>query len=528
MPTELRTADRERAVARTSLIAALILAAGLQGVLAFRSMLIAKDGVHFIGIARSLRDAPRAVMAEEDQHPGFPALLLGAHYLVAPFLKDPTFSWIAAARIVGGITGLLTLLLVWRISDRLLGGYAAAMAAFIFAVQPMFRENAVDAMSDTPHLFFYMLGVWMACEGLLRGRWRWFPAAGASSALAYWIRPEGIGVAVVTTGMLAVFMLFRKGRRIYYLTGAGATLAAAVLIMSPYVAVKGSLTSKKQIRPEIFQSLSAVPPAVASRRPNEGRIVCASVGWLAALGKPELVALRCAEGFRYILLLPLAVGLFAGGRRVPRDPARFLLALAGVHLVLLLTLSALAGYVSARHTMPIVAVAMPWIGLGSWRVLAWVGRWVPGRERAAKALGHTGSVLLAGLVVVAPMTPRAARPLHRGHVAFARIGLELRLRASPGDRVLSNSPYVGFFADLESNYQRDIRLPQVVENPRLALPYRFIVIDRRADSFSERWIDTLRATHAQVPLPEKGLSSRQVTLMARRPGLGDENADGAH
>jgi hypothetical protein len=520
MPID-NSCDRERSIARISLAAALLLAAILQGIIAYRSMVIAKDGVHFIGIAQELSEFPRASMLKEDQHPGFPAMILGAHQFTSRFIKDPVFSWIAAARIVGGVTGLLTLILVWQLSRRLFGGYAAAMAALIFAVQPMFRGNAVDVMSDTPHLFFYLMGAWAACEGLMRKQWAWFPAAGAFSALAYWVRPEGLCVALVTAGLLGIKALFGREKRLQWLVAGIGTLAVAGVLIAPYAILKGGLTSKKQIVPDGFVSIPKVRDhAIRPASPGTS-VTSAAAGIAMAMPEPRLLVLRCIEGFRYVLILPLFVGvLLSGGRKAPGDLVRLVLGLVLVHMALLLALSAIAGYISQRHTMVVVALAMPWVGWGTWRTMVWLGRWAPRRDWLAARLGHSGAVLAAGLLVVSPMIPYTARTLHKGNEVFAELGLELRSWASPGDKVLSSLPYTAFYANLAGNASEDIRFADVMEHPSYAKRFRFIVFDRRDKRASEEWMNVLRRTHDKVPVSGRGKSWQDVILLVRRPAFG--------
>lgn len=512
MPIENDGREREQRIARVALVTALLLAAALQGTIAFRSLVIGKDGVLFINIAKTLQESPKAAIVGEDQHPGFPALVMAIHPMVSRIVVDPVFSWISSARIVGGVTGLLCLVLVWQISRRLLGGYAAAMAALIFAVHPLFRANSVDVMSDTPHLFFYLLGAWTACEGIMRREWRWFIATGASSALAYWIRPEGLALAFVTAGLLGLYAIVRRMQRAQNIAGAVSVILIAGLLITPYVLIKGELTGKKQLFPDIPESIKALDDDKASQLMSPAT-AGASMAWPGI----RLIARRLMEGFRYILLLPLAVGLFASGRTaVSRDGARLVLALVMAHLMLLAALISIAGYLGERHTMPVVALSMPWVGWGTWRILTWLGAKISNREKLLEKFGHTRIAIAVGLLAVLPMTPRTVRPLHDSHRQFAEAGLALRRFAAPKDLVLSNLPYTAFYANLESNQSKGIHISEVFKHPSYARHFRFIVLDKSSKLIPKDWMNHLPKSHEHMDVTQFNQDWDDMIVLVRK------------
>lgn len=193
MPTDHVPAGRAR---YGVLVAALFLSAACQVYVVSRSPIIAKDGMGFIQIAKSLAIDPPAAMRAFDQHPGYPAMVLACERVYQRLTAADDFrSFIVGSRLASGICGLGTLIFLWLFARRLYDDRIANLTVLLAAVWPLFRLNASDSLSDTPHLMFYLAGVWLACEGLCRRRSRWFAAAGIASGLAFWVRPEGLVVA---------------------------------------------------------------------------------------------------------------------------------------------------------------------------------------------------------------------------------------------------------------------------------------------------------------------------------------------
>ncbi|MBL9125345.1 MAG: glycosyltransferase family 39 protein, partial [Planctomycetaceae bacterium] len=164
-------------------MAALLIAAILQGIVAWRSPLVARDGIDFIRYAQGLPEQGRELIRVKDQHPGYPLLILECAALVRPWVASETQLWIIAARIPSLALGLGSVAVVWLLARRLFDRWTADLAALICAVMPIFRQNAADALTDSPHMFFYLLATWLACEGLTRMSWPWWAGAGAASSL---------------------------------------------------------------------------------------------------------------------------------------------------------------------------------------------------------------------------------------------------------------------------------------------------------------------------------------------------------
>lgn len=217
----------------------------LQTVLFVRLPTISADGIIFTRVARELAVDPLATMRTEDQHPGYPAsMLLATRVLQACGYGHEPEAWMAGGIAVSFIAGLLTVAVVWLFAREMFDSTIASIAAIGFAVLPVPRALAVDAQSDTLHGLFYLFAAWMASTGLASGNIRRLALAGLSSGLAFWVRPEGLEVAMIASGFVLLLAVFswpwRKSA-----VALAAVAGIALVVASPYMLLAGKITSKQ-------------------------------------------------------------------------------------------------------------------------------------------------------------------------------------------------------------------------------------------------------------------------------------------
>ncbi|HEX7449857.1 MAG TPA: hypothetical protein VF306_20020, partial [Pirellulales bacterium] len=169
----------------------------------------------------------------------------------------------------------------------------------------------------------------------------------------------------------------------------------------------------------------------------------AALAGVFALGLVEL-GRELAQGLCYLGLIPLTIGAFAP-MRPRRQPgvAGLHAALIGVHAGLLLLLYLVAGYISHRHVIPLVALLLPGMAAG----MIVVG------ERLAVRLPKLGEPRRVAAVVVAIwvvcLAPKCLRPLNGVYAPLVQAAHWVRQHARSGDAVLATSSYVRFYADMQ-------------------------------------------------------------------------------
>ena len=495
------------------LFAALSLAALLQVILALRSSAVCTDAPGFVAMARGLWNDPIATIRAFNQHPGYPALLLPVHGLlerVAHFKAAD--AWIAAGRLISGAFGLLTVVAVWLLTRRLFGSRLAGMAAVMAAVVPLFRESAADVQSDTAQLFFYVLAVWLLLEGLQRRRWGWFAGAGLSSAAAYWIRPEGLSVALVGAGVLAILAVRRRSLRPIGMLGVLVLTAAAVA--APYWCAKGAFTSKKDVR-----AMAGISPEVTESLP-----AAAAVSRYSLLQGILTLAGRCVKEMRYVLAVYFVLGIWSRRRiRFSMSETGAVGALALFHMLLLVALYRVAGYIDSRHVMVLIALSLPWAAAGMAAAAEWVPAYAqkycrPWFERyAARSWAAPAAVRMALLVLlVLCLFPRAASPPHGNQESLLTAVSWLRRNARPDDQVLTNARMVLFYTGLPGRLEKDEPALLRAMEPDVSAG-RFLALDTHRFASGAALEKALKEGYQPVPgFPIRDRDGFEFQLMSRR------------
>lgn len=516
MPTELE--DPSRRGPGPGLLAALLLTAALQIFVGLCSPIIAKDGMSFIRIARELREDPAATLQIEDQHPGYPAMILAANTLVRRLPGIGEFDgWILSARLASGMAGVISVAVIWLLTRRLFDRRVADVAALLAAVWPLLRQNASDALSDTPHFMFYLAGVWLTCEGLVRRQARWFAAACAVSGVAYWIRPEGLIVGF-TAALLLLIQLWRaegqvRWRAICKVAAIGMVMFA---VAAPYGLLAGKFTSKKnpwQHTPSdleiAVQGIAVTPgllsePLPGAKLPNETERPDSTLGAVAAavyeLGQ------EIGQGFYYLFLIPLFVWLCAPSRLRPHFAATSMtIALIFCHMGMLVALFLTAGYISHRHVIPLVGMMLPGTAAGTvWLADRLANRWPvwTARLRIPTLRAPSSGQALTAIVfcMLVGLLPKTIKPLHEVYAPLVEAALWVKEHALPGDTVLATSGYVRFYAGLPG-----LLLGPEVPNLPIGLvkepdsrQWPFIVVEVDARKFDCQQLCSFGAGYEQV------------------------------
>lgn len=522
---------------------ALLLAAILQGIVAWRSALIARDGIDFIRYAQNLPREGRQLIRIKDQHPGYPLMVLGSSVLARPWVMPETTLWIVAARIPPMLFGLGSVIVVWLLTRRLFDCWTADLAALVFAAMPIFRQNAADGLSDSPHMFCYLLAIWMTCEGLTRLSWPWWVGAGAASACGYWIRPEGLLVACVAGGTLLLVFVAWRGREWRRLALCGTALAATVALCAlPYPIIAGKLTSKQnpyaQQQPRVpylvnealhdsavekaeedahqtaeqVAPLESQPPATQQAEPTgppltpaPAVVAAAAPVPPAAPPQPEIKASlvfktlgralyefgdEIMRGFRFFFLVFYAIGyLEFRHRTLDIKVFVFVYALAILHIMMLLGVFCMSGYISHRHIMPLVALAMPWVAMG---IIYTADIF---RRLAHLPVSSAALALVLTIVSCAIVIPRAVRELHPGFLPALNAAQWIAAHSRSEDHLLSNSKYVSYFSNRPTVMLND-RTPTIsaaLAQAGAAADYHYAILDLAEEGYQPAWLDELKS-----------------------------------
>ncbi len=486
--------------------------------------------------------------------------------------------WTAATRLAAAVCGVLSVGAMWLFARRMFGQQVANLTALSMAVLPIFRMNASDSLSDTPHLVFYLLAAWCAAEGFTSGRARWWAATGLAGGLAFWVRPEGLEAPLVAGVLLAASLVLGLRSRREAIGSMAALGAALIVVVGPYVVLAGKITSKQlplfkhesvplfivtesqeaariaakeklHIEPAAVETSpadatraettpaetataeavaeTAAPRSASIAAPARAEVASSAISGRVAMkvaGRATFTFLRnMTWGFRFAFV-PLY--LLGNWEMLRRRVAWWKIALpAGMgvlHIAVLYWVFFLSGYMDQRHVMVLVALALPFAGLGMCYVAEMAQYYLQPRVSQQAALA---TVLALACVVV---VPRALTPMNADLAPVFKTAQWVRDHAGPGEGVISNTPFVAFYGQTSG-----VRLaPETasIETALLAgsreLKYDFAVLDLKVEGYRPTWREQIEREFDEVMRlnDPNGLGTDVKLLVYRRRTAETANA----
>jgi hypothetical protein len=202
----------------------LALALGVRIVVAARVVVVPRDSVTLLGLARAARDGDLATLLAHHQHPLYPGLA-GLVARLGPGIE-------LAGTAVAVLAGALAVIPLVSIARRVVGDRAALVAGALLALAPYPARYAGVPLTDSLHLALALGGIAAGLRALEAGRAvPWALGSGLLLGAAYLTRPEGALAALVVLGALAIA---GRGRARWL---APAVLLAGLLVTAgPYLA----------------------------------------------------------------------------------------------------------------------------------------------------------------------------------------------------------------------------------------------------------------------------------------------------
>ena len=361
--------------------------------------LIYNDGPEFIAIANGFLAGELSQAISHAFHPMTSALIA---LVVAATGLDPETAG-RAVSIAGSGAAAAALYLL---AHRLFGRSVAVVAGMLFAVHPRMVAVGSGVQSDGLHLAFFLWGALAAWRTLDGGRLWLAVTAGFATGLAYLTRPEGVAVGVVFLGWLAYDVASRRVPAARVLKLAFAFLGTLLLVAAPYLfslrTTTGTwtLTQKK----DLGEIMTFSPEATSTLPDSEG----------AAEALQEVII----DGFRAMMPVFGALGLLglaSIGR--PRSVV-YLLSFGALFFIVLLGVRLEADYISRRHWLAPVALALPLVAQGLLHLSQLVG------QRVARSFGLPGGAVailvavIGGSAVLSGLPPTELDKLARKEAAL--------------------------------------------------------------------------------------------------------------
>ncbi len=426
---------------------------------------IKRDSCTYLEIAKALSVGQLTVIQQFDFPPLYPLLVA----LARPLFDD----WVTAGKGVSVLLSALAVIPLYLLACQLVERRTAVLAGLLYAVHPHIVEWHSNVLSEGSFLFFWLWGLYFVCRAIEHLRWRDFALGGMFSALAFLVRPEGLEIVL----LLSVFVLCQRGCWGRRTAGLALALVAAMLVAGPYVALlsrvagKPLLTKKKPVPilnrirfgpglrlpdqdpvPHATWSVTAEPLVVQFNREATARGLLGgdrvkSSTETISLNKTEPEPRRPGRWLRKlpsslndVLILFLLVGVW-GLRRELAGPQRLLLSVFLLHLVLVFYNLYSHRYISSRHLIPPVSLALIWAAVGLESTSAWLAARLEGSRR--RWPDWTGTLTLIVCVALAAQTLRPVK----GRSYFDQIGQELAGFDAEGvGTIICDDPRVAYYA----------------------------------------------------------------------------------
>jgi hypothetical protein len=420
LKTIAEQSGRKRDFFYLSILLTIALGVGLY--LIITTAVIAKDAVTFIRYAQEFDKAPAMTMADEFQHPGYPWLILAAHKITAVFYPDSSvMRWVYCGQGVALLFRLLTIIAVYFLGKRLFDARLSFFAALILVFLPEPAKYGSDALSDWPHLFFLVAGFLFLVIGAVNNN-RWlFGLAGLSAGAGYLVRPECAQIIVLGSFWCGLQIVRSKSAitRSRAISSFMLLLAAFMIFAAPYMKLKGAVFPKKDVgrfsaesKQEIVSPVATptVPSAAEASRYTPTRIA-------GAVGK---FAQQTSQTLMWFFVLPLLIGIYNWFKKRKWYDAEkfFIIILIAVNLSVLVWLYCRHGYMSDRHTLPLMTVLVLFIPAGLQELALWLEKKVSGEVRSDSGSGrrfYFVVLLAAGIFICVPKLLKPIRIEERGY-----------------------------------------------------------------------------------------------------------------
>jgi len=362
-----------------SILLAIALCIGVY--LIITTVIIAKDGVTFIEYAKNLTVSPTSTMLSQDQHPGYPLLILAAHKMTRVFYESASIrSWIYCAQSVTLIFRLLTVIALYFIGKDLAGAKFSFWAILILILLPKPAKYGSDALSDWPHFFFLATGFLMLIRGAEGRKWWLFGFVGLTAGMGYLVRPECAQLVVYGSLWLVPQLFWSKlavSRR-KVMSALALLLIGFLVTAGPYMKLKGAVLPKKGVGGFASNVQSYDVYDYGQRdQTHSTAIYTASFVPSDIVGAFGKLAQNIGETLMWFFVLPLLIGIYKYFKeRNWQEPGKlFITALIALNIPLLIWLYCKHGYISGRHTLPLVAFTIFYVPIG----LQLMGSWLQDR-----------------------------------------------------------------------------------------------------------------------------------------------------
>jgi hypothetical protein len=416
----------------------LFTAAAVHAWLVAHTVVPARDSLSYARIAVNLADPnagaepghPRHridVIREAVYPPGYPVAIWATDKVLARVSDlPPPERVLLAAQLANAVAAVLLVVPLYLTGRILFGRNVAFAAALLFQVLPVPTRVTSDGLSEGLYLLVLGVAILLGVRSARRPTVGGFLMCGLATGVSYLVRPEGllaagaVGVVIVAAG------LSRRWPRDLALGRLAALGVGVALVAIPYMMLIGKITNKTS--PDLLlhwgEEGAAYRGGFTAARPPATRgplfaewAPARDDGRNRPLWALTAVAKEMIKSLHYVVGLLAVVALVARRRQLfAPDPGLWVVvALGTLNLLLLVYLAARVGYVSERHTVPLVMLCCV-LGAAAAEPLTRAISEVPRLGRIIVWPEAAPATLVAAIVVSAlPYTFKSLHSQREGH-----------------------------------------------------------------------------------------------------------------
>lgn len=410
-----------------TLAALLALSCAVQVWMNWHAVVPAQDCIRYVLMAQTYeREGLLAGLKSESEHPLFPVLVWLTHSAAEHLSLE--IGWGASAQLTASALLVLCLVPVYFLLLRLVDQSSAAAGAVFFCVMTAVARLGADALSDSTHLLCYSGAVYCLARGArerqLLARPLWWLPAGVMIGLALLARAEAAVLLPTMLIALAGLQVFAVSRSSWphVAAGIGLLLIGVGCVQLPCLAASGALSRQSLVARLLGRDQ---PPEVAEPA-RDG-----SAGWRTPDGRPMAFGIKdrsvstrfaghAAAAQEYFKELPEAMHYWIGalallgvwqlrGRLVGAFD-RLLVLLFVTHSLAAIHFAAGLGYLSARHLLPLVPLALAPAGHAAIQAGNW---WRVPPALLSRRVGWAAVIVAAIACLTRTLTP--LHPTRIGH-----------------------------------------------------------------------------------------------------------------
>jgi len=366
------------------IIILLAIALGIGIYLIATTVLIAKDGIHYIECAQKFSSEPIGIIKN---HPfGYPFLIFIVHKFVTLFSNNSSlYSWVYTAQSVTLFCRVLAFIPLYFIGKILVGPGNSFWSLLILTLLPYPTEFGSDVLRDWPHILFLACGFWAILWGAKNRNWCIWSLAGLSAGLGYMVSSVCAQLIVYAFVWLG-YCLLRPAETI---TRRKTALAMALLItgflipVGPYMKTKGEILPEKiQMMIRSFSVDTKTSEMVANNVRHQTPLKYVAGGSTKLIEATVRLVDKTGANLMWFFVLPWLIGIYYHFQKItPMEEKLLITAFIAVNIISLFLRYCFVGTdLTHRYVLPLTIFTIFYIPIG----LKLLSYWVVNRNQKNK------------------------------------------------------------------------------------------------------------------------------------------------